>query len=815
MNQKIGFEVSARTARLIGREGIASAEGAIIELVKNSYDADANKCLVFIDNKYPEVPSEISQSELKKIIIDNPTHRELLSSSYQSCLLPGVLRLDERVKVDDLASLEEIFFSYNAVFIADNGHGMTADIIKGNWMTIGASDKESNQFSANGRVHTGSKGVGRFSLDRLGHKCELFTKNKGGAYCHWSVDWDDFEKLSKLSEVSATLNESSFKFSDVLSSIPVKSDFISNTGTVLIVSGLRDVWRKSEVSKLYENLKTLMPPLEEANFELTVINTAYPDLGGVLTYLDYEDYDWKVEAIFKDGYATLKFFPMEFNLKAFDKSFFEHKLYKKEKLFSPEEFYNGFYEKRFEIKDFVRSSNNAEVLAQEVEKVGDFSFSIYYAKHSQSSKDQAKYFYKDIKPAIRKKWFAKNGGVKIYRDKLRVRPYGLGSNFDWLKLDERAASSPAAPKRKGQWRVRSHQLTGVANISCVTNQHIKDQTNREGLIDNHSLSVFKQMLLTVIWEFEYHRSFIASILNIIHGDRDESAQVEEQAKEIASKYEKGELDLELTAEETVQTLLRQKEFKDEQIEQLNDQIKMLRVLASSGAMIASFAHDFQNISDALVSRYVLLQKVLKKLDLDLTQIHKDLDPFRMIRDMKSQDEKLSSWLKLTLNTLKKDRRKSKNISIVNYLNSLGLFWKNHLEERNIAFEISAEANPILKCFEIELDCIFNNLITNSMEAFSRKGFRGSKAIRVNVIEEDKTIKFLYSDNGPGLVTSIKYSEQIFIPLYTTKTDPQGEDTGTGLGMSIVHDTVQDLKGDIEVLSQPGNLGFEISISIPK
>ena len=41
-SRKIPFKVSARTARLIGRENIATSKGAIIELVKNCYDADSD-----------------------------------------------------------------------------------------------------------------------------------------------------------------------------------------------------------------------------------------------------------------------------------------------------------------------------------------------------------------------------------------------------------------------------------------------------------------------------------------------------------------------------------------------------------------------------------------------------------------------------------------------------------------------------------------------------------------------------------------------------------------------------------------------------
>ena len=56
---KISFTVSARTARLIGRENIASSKGAIIELVKNCYDADSKICIVYFDNYFSILHEEI------------------------------------------------------------------------------------------------------------------------------------------------------------------------------------------------------------------------------------------------------------------------------------------------------------------------------------------------------------------------------------------------------------------------------------------------------------------------------------------------------------------------------------------------------------------------------------------------------------------------------------------------------------------------------------------------------------------------------------------------------------------------------------
>jgi hypothetical protein len=98
---KIPFRVSARTARLIGRENIASSKGAIIELVKNGYDADSPLSLIYF-------------------------HQE------RDCL-----------------------------YIIDSGDGMTQAVIEELWMTIGTDNKTNDIFAATGRVRAGAKGIGK------------------------------------------------------------------------------------------------------------------------------------------------------------------------------------------------------------------------------------------------------------------------------------------------------------------------------------------------------------------------------------------------------------------------------------------------------------------------------------------------------------------------------------------------------------------------------------------------------------------------------------------------------------------------------
>lgn len=64
---KVQFEVSAKTARLIGRENISDVDGAIVELIKNSYDADATCVFVLFNMPFPAVPKTITYETVNNV----------------------------------------------------------------------------------------------------------------------------------------------------------------------------------------------------------------------------------------------------------------------------------------------------------------------------------------------------------------------------------------------------------------------------------------------------------------------------------------------------------------------------------------------------------------------------------------------------------------------------------------------------------------------------------------------------------------------------------------------------------------------------
>ncbi len=150
---QVPFSVSARTAQLIGQQNFSTSEGAVIELVKNCYDADSKISIVLFDNQDQD-----------------PANHSLL--------------------------------------IIDSGDGMTEKIILDHWMMIGTDNKEDEYETGSGRVKTGAKGIGRFAMDRLGEMAEMYTLPKDGTDGnYWKVNWNDFkQKGISISQVNATLN---------------------------------------------------------------------------------------------------------------------------------------------------------------------------------------------------------------------------------------------------------------------------------------------------------------------------------------------------------------------------------------------------------------------------------------------------------------------------------------------------------------------------------------------------------------------------------------------------------------------------------
>lgn len=195
------FKTNVLLKSIIGKDLINNDNIAVLELVKNSYDAHS-----------PNV----------KVIFKNIKNNDDLSNPNYS--------------------------NYSSkIIIKDEGVGMDEDDILNKWLNIAFSEKRYTK-KENNRLFAGAKGVGRFSCDRLGYFLDIYTKKKGGSIIHLFIDWRAFE----------VENERDLEIQD----IPLKMEEISDAellektgysiqiqGTILEISKLRSKWVSLEKRK--------------------------------------------------------------------------------------------------------------------------------------------------------------------------------------------------------------------------------------------------------------------------------------------------------------------------------------------------------------------------------------------------------------------------------------------------------------------------------------------------------------------------------------------------------------------------------------
>ena len=768
---QIPFTVSARTARLIGQENFANAEGAIIELVKNSYDADATVCVIIID------------------------------------------------PIND------------SIRILDNGDGMTDNIIRNQWMTIGTDDKRTN-YKSKTRIKTGAKGIGRFALDRLGKSSTLITKTLESESLVWDVNWDQFEGSGAvISDVKATLQIGNSSFYDELVEInrftgigdEILNLWNEEKGTLISIDYLKDEWDERTTESLFSNLEILVPPLETNIFQIFLFSTIETEKYGKVQPTICDDYDYKIDAkVDENKNVKLTVYRNELNFGDLKRIGFFEKTKLKQENYSLQSFEKGSFEIETNLESLIAGFKDVDI-NNNLNKIGAFSFSFYFMKRGggqEKDEEIGKYPYKAVNYNIRTNWLNKFGGIKIFRDNFRVRPYGetKSSSFDWLDLGKRALSNPTVT-RPG-YHVRPQQVYGIVNISRIDNINFEDKSSREGLQENDSFTLFKEIIKSIIEVFENDRNQIMISLKKIYDDENKKRQAKEAADKIIKDKNNPKSGNAAEEKSEKDTLISAIEAYKEDIEELQDEQKILRVLASAGLIVTSFAHEFRNHTDSILPRTDELKEVLLQV-IDINKL-KDLpdffDPHIMLSDMRKQDERLKSWLDFSISSVRKDKRSRRIINMVAYIEGLEKIWQSLLSRRNIKLTIDkwkfTEVN--FNGHEIDLDGIFNNLITNSVDAYKRADAGDLREIKLSFAFnplDTNGISVVYEDRGPGLLTEISDPNKIFQPFYTTKRDEKtGEKIGTGLGMWIVKSTIDEYNGDIEIVqSRPY---FKVKITLP-
>lgn len=705
-NLKFTIEDS-ELAELLGRQNFSTKESAVFELVKNSFDAGALFCDIYIE--------------------------------------------DKKIKV------------------IDSGNGMSREDIKNNWMHVGKSPKgyKDNQ---NKRVLTGSKGVGRFALARLGNSVIVTSKKENEGAILWTTDW-----------INTSFGLSSYEL---------------EKGTHIEIFDLRDNWRTKDVENLIQFLRKAYKN-DDMKLQVhykgitTIVESIYKDISIGVNYvtkilLNYKSINTKLKVTiiseeFKNEVAEITGLN---NIQSYVREFFMNN----------------------ELNARKRSDETKLYLNQ----LGDFSAEFYFNLEKQPA---------DIAEKFRYKYNGILGldtGIALYRNDFSISSF-VGTK-DWLEIASRARKSPAAATHlTGSWRVRFNQIFGYVTIDKKKNMNLKDLANRQGLEEDEYYNVFVDIIQFGISRFERYRQDI--IRKIDKHNTDTSIENKEN-KKLNEFLKKPSSVVKMTRKEIVSLATEIKDIQKTAQEQKkvfidNEQkhkydVRILNVLATQGLRASAIAHELQNKKNALASGYTDIVSALKEYGFweelnsdECTRVSYKNVP-KTLSSLEEINIKLIAFLDIILNKIEKNKFNSKIDSIENAITRVVGVWKQQYNWIDFNINcINEEANRKYMFSDDVLEVVFDNLILNSIQHNEMKD-----RLRINIeanVSSDLII-FKYIDDGIGL--HAKYKED---PMRILEVHETSRNDGHGLGMWIMNNTLHMYSG--EVIEINGDEGFKINFTL--
>lgn len=423
----------ARLLVMLSEQLIRNKLIALMELVKNSYDADAN----FVQIKFENF---------------------------------------ENFGKKDLEESKKPFIG-----IEDDGDGMSFNIIKDAWMNPASPDKyykrkRGKDITKKGRIIQGEKGIGRYAVFKLGYTVEIFTKerNKQSNEIYLKSDlsvYDDelLERVNRdksnkpiyIDEISSYYEINDKPKRIVEKEIDIKGEIFKRKshGTLIRITNSKHNWKKEDVLKLSEECKKLVLPFSKADF---MISTTY--LGEGVEFIEETDLEdildealLKIEGeVDKNGYCTYTLNEEKGKLNILAR--------KEDKTFIADRFYDKDYK-------LVRKP-----------ECGHFQFKFYIYDLRVDEESTQLHINRKTKEIIR------SHRIYLYRDGVRVYPYG-DPDDDWLQLDILRGT-----RRAGDY-LSNDQTIGYISISAKDNPDLKDKTNREGLLEiRNAFGDFKSLI---------------------------------------------------------------------------------------------------------------------------------------------------------------------------------------------------------------------------------------------------------------------------------------------------------------------------------
>ncbi len=179
-----------------------------------------------------------------------------------------------------------------------------------------------------------------------------------------------------------------------------------------------------------------------------------------------------------------------------------------------------------------------------------------------------------------------------------------------------------------------------------------------------------------------------------------------------------------------------------------------------------------------------------------------LEISRLLTDIEHSSCRISELVKAIKEYSFMDEAPRQEVDVAKGIEST-LIMLNHKLKHGVTVVKNFDPNlPRIFSYGSELNQVWTNLIDNAADAMKGKG-----ELRIRTMREGEDVLVEFVDNGPGIPPEIQ--TKIFDPFFTTK--PIGE--GTGLGLDTVYRIVRKHRGNVSVVSRPGNTCFRVRLPI--
>ncbi len=458
------FKTKARAIELLGKKQIRDSVTALAEIMKNAYDADAKLLRVEFLTKDVEMP---------------------------------------------------------CIVICDTGVGMDREDLENKWLVLGTPSKleNSRKESLGGRPLMGAKGIGRLAISRLGQQMWMFTKKRNTnwniLYINWNIfenqelyiedvnipvvfdkKWDEVpEEIVKLRKIQiGNLKNSSWhipknvkkrelirhQIEEIKLDQNLIDDFCAiiedndiKQGTVIFSLNLNDDWERyldSDMSsdddmfaaRNYNRLNSFMTDFgrNDSDFQVELFHNGYPLVFSQgFTEEDYGIYDLKIE-----GYVEHGLFKGKIDARNANRVILEQ--------------CNQTLKEGISVTAGIKNWENDDC--------GRYSVKLCHFEMDKKNTGLTEVELDTIKRRMEKA-----GGIGVYRDNVRVLPYGEPDN-DFLELEERRS-------RSATYYLFSHRnMFGRIDIASLENPYLEDKSSREGFIENQYYNYFIRTLQNLL-----------------------------------------------------------------------------------------------------------------------------------------------------------------------------------------------------------------------------------------------------------------------------------------------------------------------------